>query len=395
MKLKQKLGYRLIFILLSCSLLLTGCWDRKEINDLAIVLATGIDYKNEKVQLTAQIFIPRKGGGTESIGSTGGSPSGLTMIHKAEGSTVAEALNRLQRKVSREMFWGHCEVIVFNEEASKQGLREYIDFFLRYPEFREHAYVFSSAAPAEEILALLDPLERSSAESLREMANLGLGAKITLLELVRSIDGPSKTALLSRLLISPLEIGQEKLSTTPYFKGISLFKKGKYVRTVEEPLSGGVLLLANELNNFIIPISIKSSKGVIAIRLNEANVSIQPHIKNQKWSVKMLVKARGDIVMNTTNVDLADPKVISEVRQAWSDKLQEYADQAVVFSQNDFKADLFKTAVQFRRYYPKQWQAQKNNWDKIYREMDISVVNKVVITHTGKSTEPQGEGKSD
>lgn len=53
--------------LLSC-VVLGGCWDRIEINDLAIVLATGVDYENDKVHLTAQIFVPRKAGGGDSTG---------------------------------------------------------------------------------------------------------------------------------------------------------------------------------------------------------------------------------------------------------------------------------------------------------------------------------------
>lgn len=55
-------GCRTLIMLLLSSVLLTGCWDRTEINDLAIVLATGVDYKDGQAQLTAQIFIPRKGG---------------------------------------------------------------------------------------------------------------------------------------------------------------------------------------------------------------------------------------------------------------------------------------------------------------------------------------------
>lgn len=59
----------MIMLLLLSSILLSGCWDRTEINDLAIVLATGVDYKDGQAQLTAQIFIPRKGsGGSESGG---------------------------------------------------------------------------------------------------------------------------------------------------------------------------------------------------------------------------------------------------------------------------------------------------------------------------------------
>lgn len=188
-------GFRAMIMLLLSSILLSGCWDRTEINDLAIVLATGVDYKDGQAQLTAQIFIPRKGGGGSESGGAGEGASGVTMTRTAEGVNIAEALNRLQRKVARHMFWGQCEVIVISEEAGKQGLREFVDFFLRYPQFREHAYIFSSKDSAKNILALLDPLERSSSESLREMANMNLGTRVTLLELSQSLQGASGSAV--------------------------------------------------------------------------------------------------------------------------------------------------------------------------------------------------------
>lgn len=49
-------------------LLLTGCWDRKELNDRAIWLATGLDAgKNGGVEISGQITIPQEqsqGGGS-------------------------------------------------------------------------------------------------------------------------------------------------------------------------------------------------------------------------------------------------------------------------------------------------------------------------------------------
>ncbi len=372
-----------------CCVLLSGCWDRIEINDLAIVLATGIDYEDGKVQLTSQIFIPRKASAGDSTGS-GGSPSGVTMIRTAEGRTIAEALNRLQRKVPRNMFWGHCEVIIISEQAGKRGIREYIDFFLRYPQFREHAYVFSSEKAAKDILALLDPLERSSAESLREMANLKLGTRITALELGKSIEGPSSSVILSRMLILPLETDQDKLTTTPYVKGLSIYKEDRYVKTVKEPLSVGVLLLAKELNNIIMPVEFKPLKGSFSIQPIEIQTVLKPRIVNQKWSMKADIQTRGEVVLNTTDADLTDPAVLTKLEQEWSAKLTALAHDALDMAQKELRTDLFKFAVEFRRYYPHQWKKQEKNWETIYPELDVEVNVEAHVVRTGKSTGPQG-----
>jgi spore germination protein KC len=47
-----------IFVLLILSLILTGCWDRRELNEIAITLALGIDKVDDKFQLTAQVVVP-------------------------------------------------------------------------------------------------------------------------------------------------------------------------------------------------------------------------------------------------------------------------------------------------------------------------------------------------
>ena len=41
-------------------LFLSGCWDRVEVNDLAIVTATAIDKRDDnQIELSIQIFIPK------------------------------------------------------------------------------------------------------------------------------------------------------------------------------------------------------------------------------------------------------------------------------------------------------------------------------------------------
>ncbi|PZT54658.1 Ger(x)C family spore germination protein [Paenibacillus silvae] len=374
--------------LLSC-VVLSGCWDRIEINDLAIVLATGVDYENDKVHLTAQIFVPRKAGGGDSTGG-GGSPSGVTLIRTAEGRNIAEALNRLQRKVPRNMFWGHCEVIVINEDAGKHGLREYIDFFLRYPQIREHAYVFSTTESAKGILALLDPLERSSAESLREMANLRLGTRTSVLDLAKSIEGPSESVILSRMLTLPPPDEKDKLATTPYIKGLSLYKKDRYVRTITEPLTVGVLLLAKDLNNIIMPVEFRSSKGSFSIQLLDIKTKLKPKITNGQWRMLVNVETQGEVVLNTTDGDLTDPTVLKELEQEWGKKLQELAQAALYLSQQEMRADLYHFAVEFRRFYPQQWKKQEKNWEKIYPDLDVQIKVKAKVVRSGKSTGPQG-----
>lgn len=55
--------------LLLCSVLLGGCWDRREVNDVAFVMGTGLDKEGDQYRVTMQIALPGQLG---SSGSTGG-----------------------------------------------------------------------------------------------------------------------------------------------------------------------------------------------------------------------------------------------------------------------------------------------------------------------------------
>ncbi|GAB6933558.1 hypothetical protein JCM14719A_19110 [Calditerricola satsumensis] len=94
-------------------LLLTGCWDRVEINDLALVTAAGLDKgKGKTVKLSLQLAVPAAmpsvaggdGGGLGGGGAGAGRPP--TLVVSAEGITIADAMTKLQEKLPRRIFWG-------------------------------------------------------------------------------------------------------------------------------------------------------------------------------------------------------------------------------------------------------------------------------------------------
>lgn len=61
MAIGKKVRRALVFLLVSINVvILGGCWDREEINDIAIVLGIGIDrVKNGNIRLTVEIAVPR------------------------------------------------------------------------------------------------------------------------------------------------------------------------------------------------------------------------------------------------------------------------------------------------------------------------------------------------
>ncbi len=98
------------FLILSQCVLLTGCWDNKELNQLAIIVGAAIDKeKNNKIKLTVQVFIPQ----SQSGGQQSSSGKAQVEIKSAVGTNLADAASNLQREYSRKLFWGHCKTYIF------------------------------------------------------------------------------------------------------------------------------------------------------------------------------------------------------------------------------------------------------------------------------------------
>lgn len=71
-----------ILLIFSLCLGLTGCYDKKEVDDLAYVLALGIDKgKTNTLKVTLQYAVPSKlGGGGGGLGSGAGGSQASSII---------------------------------------------------------------------------------------------------------------------------------------------------------------------------------------------------------------------------------------------------------------------------------------------------------------------------
>jgi spore germination protein KC len=132
--------------------LLTGCWSRHEINDVAIVLGVALDKaENGKLRLALLIAVPKASGGA-SGSSQGSSSTKSTFMASAEGESIMEAYRIIQEKVSREIFFAHGRVIIVGEELARDGVSSILDFFSRHRQSHLRNYLLFKKLEAVDIL---------------------------------------------------------------------------------------------------------------------------------------------------------------------------------------------------------------------------------------------------
>ena len=113
-------------ILLISILLLTGCYDRKELNKIAIVTATEINKIDDEYIISAQIVNPQSPDKTTNIESP-------FFMYTGTGKSIQEAYRQIKLSSSRYLYPDHLRVLIINENLAKEDISQILDFYLRDP----------------------------------------------------------------------------------------------------------------------------------------------------------------------------------------------------------------------------------------------------------------------
>ncbi|MEH7112471.1 Ger(x)C family spore germination protein [Neobacillus niacini] len=378
-----KRTFTLFLLVCLSSMFLTGCWDRTEINDLAFILAAGMDKgKKNNIELSVLIFIPQAQQGGQGSGMSGGGSSGQSFVRSAEGETVADAMARLQEALTRKIFWGQNEVLLIGDELAKKGISEQIDFWMRHSEPRIRADVFVSKGKAKTVLKAMPELEKDASKQLRKIVKTHIGVKVTVKDLLQMLSGESNAAVLPWVENLP-QSQMDKKKAIPTINGAAIIKNGKMIGRLSDKETRGILWPRNEIKSGVITISFKDEKGYISLNLLRSQNELIPSIKNGKWSMHVKSNAELEVIQNTTKHNLFDPNIKKKTEQKVKNEIEQREKFAFTEVQRKLKADIFGFADEFEKKYPQIWKQKRKQWNEIFPEVDVSFETKVNIKRTG------------
>lgn len=161
----KKFVFYLTLILLTLAFL-TGCWNRKELNDILIVQAVGID-KNQSGQfkLTYQVLKPKVLKTPTNIPSSFQQKG--VWCFSSTGKSIFDAIRNTTLSSDKKLFFSHNKIIVISEKVAHQGIENVLDIFLRYHEFRPDAYLIVTSDDIEKFLNSNVPIESIPAKNLK------------------------------------------------------------------------------------------------------------------------------------------------------------------------------------------------------------------------------------
>jgi spore germination protein KC len=373
----------------------TGCWSRRELNDLAIAVGIGIDKIGDQYQISAQVVLP-----SQIAGSKGGSPQSPVNLYKATGHTVYEALRKITTLSPRKIYISHLRILVLGEALAKEGISDVLDFMSRDTDTRnDYFIVVAKDAKAEDALKILTSLEKIPA--VRLFSSLETSEKqwaptstVTLGTLVTELVSKGKNPVLTGVVINGnVEVGQTQKNvetvdspTELKYSGLAVFKKDKLIGWLNPEESKVYNYLTNKVKSTVFYIQCPEGKKV-SLDVFDARSKIKGSMHNDKPEISIEQHIESDLgEVQCRNLDLTEPKTITELEQIANQKVVDLFETTIKKVQQEYKSDIFGFGEVIHRSNPQAWKKLQDNWDQTFLNLPVSVKADIKIRLLGKVT---------
>jgi spore germination protein KC len=373
---------RMLLISGMTMILLTGCWNRVEINDIAIVTAIGLDLvEDDQLRLTLQVAVPSK----LVTGGTGGSSGKSTIVISETGATVSEAYRNIQGKLSRRIFFSQSRVLLIGEDLAKKGVFHIVDFHTRYAEPRINSFIMFTKGKASKIINSMPKFESVSAEEMRELAKMGL--KVYVRDFLNMLLTEGIEPFASQFTLKPLEVStKNKSGETQAVSGIAVFKGDKLVGWMDEVETRGLLWIRNEIKTGVITIKIPEEKGGgnISMEIIRGETNIVPILKQGELKLDVDVVTELSVIENDSKVNLHETKVIEEIQTNAEEEISKRIEMIIEKAKKEYKSDIFGFGQSVYKKYPKEWNTHyKKNWENEFAQTKVTIHSKALVRRIG------------
>lgn len=366
----------------------TGCWDNRDITELSIISAVGIDKTNDnQIELTVQIVKP------DAIEAQGqGSTDNAFWTFSSTGETIFEAVRNMLSTVNLKVLYSYNRLMVIGEDIAKEGTMDVLDFFERDHETNRRAFVLiAKGISAKEVLNAKSDLESIPAfhivSIIENTAALPQIIEIELIDLLKEMGSPGKNSVVG--VIQPINNKKGELKVKDLkVEGGAVFKKDQLQGWLSSDETTGYLYIINEVKNGIIniPNPLNPDKKV-AIEVISKGSKIDVQLKDAQPILLIEIKMEGNIGGQQGSGDLTTDNMVEQLEIEIEKVLKEEAVTIVGLAQ-ECKNDIFGFGEVVHRKHLSFWNTVKEDWDSEFAKASVEIKVEVAIDKSGLIKEP-------
>lgn len=405
-------SFKVLFLAFFIPVALTGCWDKKEVEERSYVVAIGLDLPNgmdiekeQAVDVTFQFSNPKlniKGAPQE------GQPEKKDIITLTAPDFVT-ARNMANSIITRQISYSHNKVLIVSEDLAKKDIfYRLLSTAVKEREIRRETNLIITKGKASEFIKKNNPemmvrphryyqflIDRATETGLVPESTLNRFFSIT------DADGDLFLAIYGSVEenrdVSFQDEDQYLAGGVPesggnpvQLMGSAVFKEGKMIGTLNGEETRITRLLDNTSNikdlfsSFPDPLDKKYKIAVRIKKTNDTKVKVQ--LRNGPPKIDITYPVEIKLLSVTSMINYADNlENQRKLKEALEKKMKENAEKLIEKTQKEFKSEPFYWSLYVRPLFSSVKEYEEWDWtNKNYPQADIHITMDIVFTGFGK-----------
>lgn len=365
--------------------LASGCWDRRELEKLAVVLTMGLDLAAQGSDYKVSFQIVRAGqlqspgaSGPASSGGDGGSKP--IWILQSTGPTLFEAIRNANFQSSRRPFLSHNQVLIFGERLARQGLFPVLDFLVRDHEPRNTQWLLLTPDDPAAVLDAAAGLELVSAVAIADLIqDFHLTSQIKPVRLFEYVETMRSrtTANVLPIIKTKETAGKKEL----VIDGTAIIKDDRLIGTLDRKETRGLLWVLGEVQGGVITVDLPDG-GKATFEIFNASTKVKVGFAEGTVHAKIEVKANVGLGNQTTHADLTTPGQTKKVQALQAGVIAREI-RAALAKAKEYKADIFGFGEYLYKHDHKTWQRLYQDWDRYFTGVEVEIEVAVMVEQLG------------
>ena len=374
------------FIMIPIIILLTGCYNYRDLNDLAIVSGISVAISGSEYEITIEVVNPKK----QTDAASSDEPD--FVIYKSKAASIGEAIRKVNLESPKQLYISHMNLLIIDESIAKEHLADVLDYFARNPEVRNEFYVM--IGKDKDILSVTTPLENISAENILDTLKLngnylGYTNMVTYQDLLYHYLNPYLELAISSIDIngnkdlgsSVDNIKNTEREASSIISGIAIFKNNKLVGYLNNEDALVYNLVTNQANNFSIRTNYES-KSFFVTEILQENTNIKIDIYHKKISIYL----NGSAMLSEENIinNLGKSETTYSFEDDMNHTLEDMVLDSVSKTIKKYHTDIYGFQNIIYQKYPNYIKTLKGSWnDEVLSQFSIDVTSSIKIVEQG------------
>lgn len=401
-----------LLIVITLTMLLTGCWDKVELEDRGFVITLGIDKyaetkpnndennkkdnnkdtssekpaqlsgQNEESRYIVTMALPNVSELSGGNGGGGSSEDGSTKaksVKKAASETVSGGMKFIDTYSSQKLYYGHLKACIIGKDIlnDKELLKEAIDALERNKEISRKLIILAADDTAEKILNTDAPGEPLIGMFVSDfyknnLKNVGVTFRQDLESIIQQFMAYNNT------VIPKVSVENDEIK----LGGLAIIKNYELVGWLNDMQTRGYLWINNDKLGG--DITAKLDNNYIPMKITNKETKIKFNEKDGKINCNINILVDGNVEeYQLAQSLLFDKNTLENLQAEYENVVKEEVYKTIDILQNNFKTDALGFKELCRKNYYDIYLKYADNWDKAFEEMIVNTNANVCIRNSG------------